>query len=561
MIAAGRWPDLSRVKDLAERGAVRIGLALTVGFGLVAIQLLRMQVINASTTANRVGTDPTTGDIFSNPRTINLATTAKRGSIFDRAGATLAKTTITNGIAYRSYPEPASAYVCGYFSPLKYGLFGLESTHDAELSGQTGDNELTRQLDNLLGRNQSGHDLTLTLDAALQQQAQDLLGDYTGGIVVIEVATGAILTLASTPHFNAAKLVAVDDATAATASAYWATLAKDASHPLLLRATEGLYPPGSTFKTVTLSAALDLGLVTPDDVFQDNGSLYVDGHVITENNRPDDRVEWTVRDGLAFSLNVVFAQVGMKVGAAKLTEYAQRFGFGGQIPFDLPVAEGQVASSSGFLNAESAVADTGFGQGELLTTPLDMALVCATMANGGVTMRPYLVSAAGSGDARKTIKPKEWRKPISSKTASTVHDLMVNDVINGWPTAAASTAIRSARKPARPRPTRRFHTPGSSDSWAKRTQNTRSRCFWNSGARATATRFRSDAKCCRRPSRNTHRLRAEAGKKRPSCGKNGRIQACETRGPASRFGPVAFALSGLSGRCLENFQGQFAANL
>jgi peptidoglycan glycosyltransferase len=437
MIAIGRWPEMSRVRDLAERGAVRIGLALTFGFALVAVQLLRMQAINASTTASRVGSDPKTGDIFSNPRTINLATTTKRGAIFDRSGVPLAQTRMKNGIAYRMYPEPSSAYVCGYFSPLKYGLAGLESTHNQQLSGQASDNELKKQFDLLLGRSHPGADLTLTLDAALQSQAQDLLSGFTGAVIVIEVATGAVLTLASAPNFDPGKLAAVDDPTAATASAYWRQLSSDLSHPLVLRATDGLYPPGSTFKIVTASAAIDLGLDTPDNVYQDNGSLYVDGHVITENNRPDDRVEWTLRDGLAYSLNVVVAQVGMQVGAEKLTDYAQRFGFGGEIPFDVPIAEGQVSGSPGFLAAKSAVADTGFGQGELLTTPFDMALVAATIANGGSTMHPYLVSKIGSGSAQKTTASKQWRRPISKETAATMRDLMINNVENGYVNPAA----------------------------------------------------------------------------------------------------------------------------
>jgi peptidoglycan glycosyltransferase len=439
MTAAGLWPDLSRVRDLAQRGAVRIGLALTVGFALVAIQLLRMQAINASTTANRSGTDPTTGDVFSNPRSINLATTSPRGAIVDRTGEVLADTTISNGIARRRYSEPATAYVCGYFSPLKYGLSGLEKSRDGALSGRSVGNRLQREWDNLLGRPSTGDDLVLTLDAALQRQAGDLLDGHIGAAVVIEVATGAVLVLASAPNFDPAKLAAVDDASANIAEAYWAKLSADPSRPLLLRATQGLYPPGSTFKTVTASAALDLGLATPDDVFQDNGSLYVDGHVITENNRPDDRVEWTLRDGLAYSLNVVFAQVGMKVGAKNLTEYAQRFGFGTSIPFDVPVAEGQVFGTPGFLDAQSALADTGFGQGQLLTTPFDMALVAATIANGGATMRPYLVARTrdGSGKTTSTTKPSEWRRPISKQTAATMLDLMINDVENGYVYAAA----------------------------------------------------------------------------------------------------------------------------
>ncbi len=438
MIAGGRWPDMSRVRDLAERGAVRIGLALTVGFALVAVQLLRMQAINASTTSKRVGIDPRSSDVFSNPRTINLATTTRRGAIFDRTGATLAQSALKDGIAYRTYPEPASAYVCGYFSPLKYGLSGIESTFDKELSGAANGNELSQEFDALLGRTHPGADLTLTLDSALQSQAQDLLSGHVGAVVMIEVNSGAVLTLASAPNFDSGKLAAVDDATAQTASTYWSQLSADAAHPLVLRATQGLYPPGSTFKTVTSSAAIDLGLATPDDVFQDNGSLYVDGHVIEEKNRPDtSRSEWTLREGLAYSLNVVFAQVGMKVGGPKLTEYAQRFGFGGEIPFDVPVAEGQVAGTPGFLNALSAVADTGFGQGELLTTPLDMALVAAAIANGGSMMRPYLVAETRSGSSKHATKPEQWRRPITTETASTVRDLMINDVENGYPSQAA----------------------------------------------------------------------------------------------------------------------------
>jgi len=437
MIAIGRWPDMSRIRDLAERGAVRIGLALTVGFALVAIQLLRMQAINASTTSNRVGVDPKSGDIFSNPRTINLATTTKRGAILDRTGVVLARTTMKNGVAHRSYPDAASAYVCGYFSPLKYGLTGIEKTHDAALSGAVRDNELASQFDRLLGRTRPGSDLTLTLDASLQSQAHDLLADHTGGVVVIEIATGAVITMASAPNFDPNRLAAIDDQSAQTASGYWAQLSADNGHPLVLRATEGLYPPGSTFKTVTASAAIDLGIATPADVYQDIGSLLVDGHVITENNRPDERVEWTLSDGLAYSLNVVFAQVGMQVGAAGLTDYARRFGFGGATPFDVVVAEGQVFGTPGFLDASSAVADTGFGQGQLLTTPLNMALVAATIANGGSTMHPYLVAETKTGSSNHPFAPGEWRRPISAETAATVRDLMVNDVVNGWAVHAA----------------------------------------------------------------------------------------------------------------------------
>src|SRR5207249_2015281 len=116
----------------------------------------------------------------------------------------------------------------------------------------------------------------------------------------------------------------------------------------------------------------------------DNGSLNVDGHVIVEENRPDNSIDnWTLRDGLAFSLNVVFAQVGLKLGANLLREYAEKFGFGSNVPFDIPVALSQVASNKSFLSSNPAVADTAFGQGELQVTPLQMAMVAASIANQG----------------------------------------------------------------------------------------------------------------------------------------------------------------------------------
>jgi peptidoglycan glycosyltransferase len=220
-----------------------------------------------------------------------------------------------------------------------------------------------------------------------------------------------------------------------SAAVYWQQLNDNPNRPLVLRATSGLFPPGSTFKTVTASAAIDAGTSSPDKTYQDNGFLDVDGHVIVENNRPNDSIDtWTLRDGLAYSLNVVLAQVGLELGAQKLQTYVERFGFGSSLDFDMPISESQLASSDDFLNARAALADTAFGQGQLLVTPLQMAVVAATIANGGDLMRPYLVDriARASGKMIRQIEPESIRRVMSTNSAGEVRDMMINAVTNGF---------------------------------------------------------------------------------------------------------------------------------
>ena len=143
---------------------------------------------------------------------------------------------------------------------------------------------------------------------------------------------------------------------------------------------------------------------------------------------------WTLREGLAFSLNVVFAQVGLELGGDLLADYAERFGFGKSVPFDVPVAKSQVASSDDFLTSNPAVADTAFGQGELLVTPLQMAMVAAAIANEGKMMRPYLVDEVATRDGKVVdrTEPEVWQQPIGADSAGQVRDMMINAVENGY---------------------------------------------------------------------------------------------------------------------------------
>jgi peptidoglycan glycosyltransferase len=440
LIATGAWPTLRGIEDTFGRSAVNIAAALALAFGLVAVQFARVQVLHYSDIAGQSGADPISGDVLSNPRQSLAGLDVQRGDILDRNGVVLAESVQAGGVFHRRYPVSSTAYVCGFYSPLRYGLAGIEAAFDDELSGRETGSPFRDAFDRLRGRERAGADVHLTLDAALQAQAHSQLAGRTGAVVVVDVQTGAVIVLASNPVYDPERLNAVDAATAAAATDYWQELQDDPHRPLVMRSTLGLYTPGSTFKTVTAAAAIDAGIAGPDTMYRDDGQIVVDGRVIVEPNRPDDSIDtWSLTQGLGFSLNVVFAQVGLALGAEMLREYASAFGFTDAVPFELPVTAGQIESAPGFLDAPTALADTAFGQGQLLITPLAMAMVAASFANGGALMRPYLVDqvVAPGGDIIESADPAVWNRPVSPETAAQVRDMMIAAVETGYVGAAA----------------------------------------------------------------------------------------------------------------------------
>jgi len=421
-----------------NRTTIRTAMAFSTVFAVIVAQLVRVQAVQRQAIYTKTGIAPD-GEPYANPRTVNTGLDTRRGRIFDRTGEVIADTTERDGVFVRSYPNPVTAYVAGFYSPLMYGASGLEATWNDELSGSAGRNAVDRAINELLDRSEDGFDLHLTLDTTLQQQATDLLSGRKGAVVLMDAASGAVLTFASEPHFDPNRLFSTTTDESNDVKAYWEQLSGDPAAPFVLRANLGLYTPGSTFKTITAAAAIDTGTATPDTVYQDNGELTIDGRTLIENNRPDpSRSEWTLEEGLGWSLNVVFAQVGLQLGADRLWDYGTRFGFQTSPPFDLPVAQSQIATSRAFLDSQNALADTAFGQGQILTTPLQMALVAATFATGGTMPTPYLVSRV-TDSRNKTIRtnaPAAWRKPVSDSTAKQVAAMMVNAVQNGAVQAA-----------------------------------------------------------------------------------------------------------------------------
>jgi peptidoglycan glycosyltransferase len=428
------WPEVPPTVPPLGRSALRMTMIFLSILTLCAIQLLRIQVVMSDSITHRVGVDPATGDVISNPLLVDEALTVPRGTIYDRAGVALARTDFTDGVARRVYPEPASTEITGYFSPLLYGSSGLEAFWDDELAGRSGGNPFTRALESLRGLPRRGIDLHLTIDTDLQRQAHDALGDRTGAAVLLDIETGEVLTLASSPSFDANALVVVTETDRDPAQAAFAALSSDPRAPLVQRATSGLYPPGSTFKTITAAAAIDTGVARPDSIYEDAGELTIAGHTLVEQNRPNgQQTLWSLTESLAWSLNVVFAQVGLQLGGDALADAARGWGWESDIPFDLPVEASRVSVTPGFLDDPVAVAETAFGQGELLATPLQMALVAAGLANNGEIMRPHLVAslAEPDGETVRETRPSLWRRGTGTQAAGQTAAMMVYAVENG----------------------------------------------------------------------------------------------------------------------------------
>ncbi len=443
LLTVAIWPRIPRTTATIERTIIRGTSLFLVGFLVLGVQLARIQVVDSAQISARSAS--ASGDlIVQDPRKRLAASEIIRGSILTSDGQIVAQTTKNaDGSFSRTYPDPATAYLAGYYSPLLYGSSNLEAAYDAQLMGTEGGNPIKQWLDGVLHRDKRGYDVQLTINDELQKKANELLGDQRGAIVLMDARTGAVVAMASTPNFDPNKLYVNSGANSVQqtqeAKQYWAQLNAAGNSPLLLRPTQGLYIPGSIFKTVTASTALQSGIAQPDTVYRDEGALTVESRVIPEENRPDNnRINYTLTEAYGWSLNVVFAQVGLQVGADRLAQFAQQFGFGADIPFDLPVATSELESDSNFLSSQAAVAVTAFGQGQLQVTPLQMALITDAVVNGGNIMTPYMVDKITdqSGSTLSTTSPSVWRQAIDSTTANQMEQIMVKSVENGYASPA-----------------------------------------------------------------------------------------------------------------------------
>lgn len=458
------------------RGMGRLALVCCLGFGAVGLQLTREQVSQAATTRERVAAlrqvvarpdeqtalRPADRTALGSGRLWPVATsTITRGQILDRNGVVLA----TTQDGRRIYPNPDLGQIVGFQSRL-YGTTGVEDTYDTVLAGTTALSPTALLEAQLLGTtlpHASGADVVLTLDSGLQQAAQAALGERAGAVVLLDTQTGAILALAGYPRFDPNQLVLSENASQADVDqvqAGWAALTSRADSPLLNRATQGRYPPGSVIKALTAAAALDAGVVQGPE-----GQVTCPNRLETEAGAPPvrnaveslDRRTGSPSDlyrVFAFSCNTAFAQLGLALGPARFADYAARFGLGyvddttrSADLRDIPAEAGTIANDAAFLSRPVALADTAFGQGQALVTPLDMAQMAAVVANDGKLLRPYLVQEVRAGGAAQyTAKPELLREVIAPQAAQQLRAVMQRSVEIGYAAPVALPGVTIGAK-------------------------------------------------------------------------------------------------------------------
>ncbi len=368
-----------------------------------------------------------------------------RGSIVAADGRTvIARSVRGHGGRYtRSYPfGPLFATPVGYYDPAN-GATALEQFRNAVLAGAPP--QQSSILDQLSGRPTSGDEVITTLDVHAQQIAEQALAGREGAVVAMVPATGAIRVMASSPSF---------DPNSVSNPAAFAHIQHDPSAPLVSRATASQYAPGSTFKVVTSIAAIDSGLFTPQTVVNGRSPITVSGRPLA-NDSGTSYGPVPLSYALTNSINTVYAQVALKVGAARLQDYMNRLGFYRSPPIDLPSNEIAVSGvrypgRAGYLplTAGADIGRVGIGEGGLEVTPLQMAMVAASVANGGRLMVPHLtgeiVNADGSVVDR--VRPELYSTVMKPSTAQQVGAMMENVVRDGTGTAAALAGIAVAGK-------------------------------------------------------------------------------------------------------------------
>ena len=368
----------------------------------------------------------------------------KRGTILADDGTILARSSREGQGASRfytrHYPQGSLfGHPIGY-SFLNLGQSEFERYHDAELTGEK--SEFTSILDQLRGQRREGDNIVSSLDPAAQRAALDGLGGQPGSVVAIEPKTGKVRALVSQPPYNPNDVRnRFKQLNAATGS------------PLLDRATQAHYAPGSTFKVVTATAAIDSGKFTPDSIISGRSPIEVQG-IPLSNSGGEQFGDITLTDALTNSVNTVFAQVGEKIGTNTLYEYMNRFGFDSKPQLDLPpeaLEASGVRDSDGDLIGPGTPIDIGrvaIGQERLAVTPLQMAEVAATVANNGELMRPQLWERVVDTDGRvvKRLNPNVQSTVMKPETAAELNEMMQNVVNDGTAAGVFPSSLQVAGK-------------------------------------------------------------------------------------------------------------------
>jgi peptidoglycan glycosyltransferase len=397
---------------------MKLFAVIVVLFALLVVWTTRWTVLDATALNNNA----------LNVRTKIAALKIKRGRIVADNGQALARSVKQKSTGYwlRTYPQGSLfAQPVGYSNLGGGQSAGLEKYRLDDLKGPP--TTLNSVFGPLGGNQNLGDDVYTYLDPKAQQLARQELAGRAGSVVALDPRTGAVLTMYSNPSYD---------------DNHFSAPCSDACQ--VNRATQGRYPPGSTFKVVTATAGIDSGKYTPNSFINGNSPKTISG-VPLQNDNNQSFGQITLTKALTDSVNTVFAQVAQNVGRPTMTKYMKRFGFYALPPIDLP--SGELGTSRPFdfkgrpFKPGSPNEDIGriaIGQGGLLVTPLQMAMVAAAVANGGKLMEPRLTQKVVDQDGRtvKTFDPTVYDQVMSPKTASEVNQMMRTVVDEGTGTPA-----------------------------------------------------------------------------------------------------------------------------
>jgi peptidoglycan glycosyltransferase len=380
--------------------------------------------------------------------------TIERGDILAADGSVLARnrTKRVGGQTFylRRYPGRGRfAHPVGYSTQAR-ARSGIEESRNDYLTGANTNlaTLLDTTLNKIRGATIEGNDVILTLRPRAQKVAMEALAGQCGAAVALEPRTGKVLVMASSPTYDPNLIERNFKAAQRTRGPCHVA-------PLLNRASGGLFIPGSTFKIITASAALDTGAYTPESGFNDPGYCIEYGKRVNNYDTTSPFGHVTFAQALQHSINSAFCEIGKKLGPEVILDYARRFGFYSDPPVDLP--EGERVPSGLYRNgrlvpeSQESRADPGrlaFGQERMLVTPLQMAMVSGAIANDGVVMKPYLTDRVRKPDGSTLVKfkPTEYRRAVKPETAHEVAAMMEAVVAAGTGTAGAIPGVRVAGK-------------------------------------------------------------------------------------------------------------------
>ena len=386
----------------------------------------------------------------------------RRGLIYASDGKTVlaanvAKKSAGQTLFFRRYPTNGLASQVVGYSTQGRSRAGIERAENAYLTAANAN--LSTIFDklsaSLKGTTVNGNNLVLNLRVNAQKIAETALQGKCGAAVVLNPKTGQVYVMASAPGYDPNK---IESATGFASILKSPSACPGSSSALFNRATEGLYAPGSTFKTVTVTAALESGKYTPNSSFYDPGYCTEYGvpiHNALDQNGPEQFGNVDLIQAFIHSINAVFCDLGMKLGAKAILDTAKQFGFYSTPPIELPSNEVAPSGLYDFakhrLFDNPAIVDPGrlaFGQERMLVTPLQMALVAAAVANNGTIMVPHLVNKVtnSGGGTVATIHPQVWKHAMKPQTAAEINQMMQGVVQSGTGTAAQIPGVKVAGK-------------------------------------------------------------------------------------------------------------------